>query len=299
MDDARRAGPARRHGPLPRRLREPPRGLPGHHGTPDGGSCDRAAVRRALPARRRGRPGAAAPPAPGPPRDRAPARRGGRLPRRDAGARVVPRPPGGARGRGGRRRERCALRAEPRALRGGPRGDHARPGLPRRGLRQPRRAPGRRPLRRPHARPRHLPLRRRHAGPLRPRAHRGIRDHASRTLLRGRGLPEPPGRALPRALRRELLPPALPLHGRLRRVRRARARGGGGGRRHAPPRRLLRLGLALLHRPLRRDRGGLGEAGAAVEHLDVASSWGHDSFLLELPAYHEAVARFLGELAAQ
>lgn len=40
-------------------------------------------------------------------------------------------------------------------------------------------------------------------------------------------------------------------------------------------------------------------AGADVEHVDVPSSWGHDSFLLELPAYHRAVARFLDGLAAE
>lgn len=40
-------------------------------------------------------------------------------------------------------------------------------------------------------------------------------------------------------------------------------------------------------------------AGARAEHVVVPSSWGHDSFLLELPAYHDAVAGFLDELLAQ
>jgi len=33
--------------------------------------------------------------------------------------------------------------------------------------------------------------------------------------------------------------------------------------------------------------------GAQPEHVEVASPWGHDSFLMEVPAYHEAVARLL------
>jgi homoserine O-acetyltransferase len=33
--------------------------------------------------------------------------------------------------------------------------------------------------------------------------------------------------------------------------------------------------------------------GAHPEHVEVASPWGHDSFLMDVPAYHEAVARFL------
>jgi homoserine O-acetyltransferase len=33
--------------------------------------------------------------------------------------------------------------------------------------------------------------------------------------------------------------------------------------------------------------------GAQPEHVEVVSPWGHDSFLMEVPAYHEAVARLL------
>jgi homoserine O-acetyltransferase/O-succinyltransferase len=33
--------------------------------------------------------------------------------------------------------------------------------------------------------------------------------------------------------------------------------------------------------------------GAHPEHVEIASPWGHDSFLMDVPAYHEAVARFL------
>ncbi len=45
-----------------------------------------------------------------------------------------------------------------------------------------------------------------------------------------------------------------------------------------------------------RVTAGLAAAGADVEHVEVASSWGHDSFLLDIPAYHQAVARFLEQL---
>ena len=43
----------------------------------------------------------------------------------------------------------------------------------------------------------------------------------------------------------------------------------------------------------------LTAAGAHAEHLDVPSSWGHDSFLLELPEYHTAVAAFLDGIARE
>jgi homoserine O-acetyltransferase/O-succinyltransferase len=38
----------------------------------------------------------------------------------------------------------------------------------------------------------------------------------------------------------------------------------------------------------------LRRLGARPEHVEVASPWGHDSFLMDIPAYHEAVARLLG-----
>lgn len=44
--------------------------------------------------------------------------------------------------------------------------------------------------------------------------------------------------------------------------------------------------------------GELRAGGVAVEQEEIASPWGHDSFLLEVPAYHEAVARFLDAPAA-
>ena len=37
----------------------------------------------------------------------------------------------------------------------------------------------------------------------------------------------------------------------------------------------------------------LRDAGVATEHLEISSPWGHDSFLLEVPEYHQAVGRFL------
>ncbi|WP_340537857.1 homoserine O-acetyltransferase MetX [Nocardioides sp. GXZ039] len=34
--------------------------------------------------------------------------------------------------------------------------------------------------------------------------------------------------------------------------------------------------------------------GASSEHLEIASPWGHDSFLLQPPGYHEAIREFVG-----
>jgi homoserine O-acetyltransferase len=42
-----------------------------------------------------------------------------------------------------------------------------------------------------------------------------------------------------------------------------------------------------------RLREQLAAAGAISEHVEIASSWGHDSFLLKPPGYHERVAQFL------
>jgi homoserine O-acetyltransferase len=33
--------------------------------------------------------------------------------------------------------------------------------------------------------------------------------------------------------------------------------------------------------------------GARAEHVEITSPWGHDSFLMDIPAYHEAVAQLL------
>jgi homoserine O-acetyltransferase/O-succinyltransferase len=33
--------------------------------------------------------------------------------------------------------------------------------------------------------------------------------------------------------------------------------------------------------------------GADVRHEEIASPWGHDSFLMDVPGYQEAVAEFL------
>ena len=37
----------------------------------------------------------------------------------------------------------------------------------------------------------------------------------------------------------------------------------------------------------------LEQLGADVRHHEVESPWGHDSFLMDVPAYHEAVAGLL------
>lgn len=39
----------------------------------------------------------------------------------------------------------------------------------------------------------------------------------------------------------------------------------------------------------------LGDLGADVRHDDIRSPWGHDSFLMPVPRYHEQVAAFLAE----
>ena len=38
----------------------------------------------------------------------------------------------------------------------------------------------------------------------------------------------------------------------------------------------------------------LGGAGYDAQHAEIASPWGHDSFLLPVPAYHDAIGGFLG-----
>jgi homoserine O-acetyltransferase len=40
-------------------------------------------------------------------------------------------------------------------------------------------------------------------------------------------------------------------------------------------------------------RDELAALGADVRHLEIESPWGHDSFLMEVPGYQEAVATFL------
>lgn len=42
-----------------------------------------------------------------------------------------------------------------------------------------------------------------------------------------------------------------------------------------------------------RIRDQLAARGVAVDHTEIASRWGHDSFLLEPPGYHDLVAAFL------
>ncbi len=41
--------------------------------------------------------------------------------------------------------------------------------------------------------------------------------------------------------------------------------------------------------------GRLAGAGIDVEHVEVRSPWGHDSFLLEIPEYHRVVAGFVAD----
>ena len=39
--------------------------------------------------------------------------------------------------------------------------------------------------------------------------------------------------------------------------------------------------------------------GADVRHDEIASPWGHDSFLMDVPGYQETVAAFLVESSAR
>ena len=126
-------------------------------------------------------------------------------------------------------RERRAERDEHRVLHRRARGDHARPRLPgRRVPRQPA-GPEHRPRRRAHDGPHHLPLRGVLRPQVRPRAARRGRAAGPRPGLRGRALPAPPGRELPRALRRADVPLPHAHHGLLHAVR-------GGRRARAPAR---------------------------------------------------------------
>ena len=110
--------------------------------------------------------------------------------------------------------------------------------------------------------------------------------------LRGRELPRPPGRELPRALRREHLPLPDPRHGLLRPVR------GRGEPRCARLRslRCTRTSSSSRSTPTGASRRqatdsivALDAAGGDASCTEIASPHGHDSFLLPVPAYHEAV----------
>jgi homoserine O-acetyltransferase len=48
----------------------------------------------------------------------------------------------------------------------------------------------------------------------------------------------------------------------------------------------------------RRIHEHLAAAGAPSEHVEIPSPWGHDSFLLDPPGYHERIAAFLSRATA-
>ena len=64
-------------------------------------------------------------------------------------------------------------------------------------------------------------------------------------------------------------------------------------RRPPRPARLLRQRLALRQRALPPHRRRAARARADARHVEIASPWGHDSFLMDIPAYHAAVAGLL------
>ena len=126
------------------------------------------------------------------------------------------------------------------------------------------------------------------------------RARVAELALSRRDLPRPPGRDVPRALRRAQLPVALARDGRLRPVRGLDRTGAdrerAGGARPAARALVLsfssdwRFGVAHS----RRIAEGLRRRGAEhVTELEVESALGHDSFLLEVPGYQDTIARFL------
>ena len=286
---ADRPGQAGRHRPVLRRLAEPARRLPRHDRARVGRPRDGTAVRPGLPAADRARPQYAC--TAGCSRTSGSAARtrriGGSLGGMQALQWALDEP-----GEVERAVLVCAsarLSAQNIALSAAARAAILRdPGLRRR--RAPR-AGGR-----PDGGARHLPLRGGDAPQVRPRAARRRRgaDDAGRRL-RGRALPRPPGRGLPRALRRAQLPLPHARHGLLRAVRRRRA----APRRRARP--ALPAGVlrhatgASAPRTPRTSPASWTRWRHDVRHETVASPWGHDSFLLAVPAYHDLVRAFLAE----
>ena len=109
--------------------------------------------------------------------------------------------------------------------------------------------------------------------------------------LRGRALPRPPGRDLPRALRPAHLPLPVARHGLLRARSRRRRRGRTRASSCVSFDSDWRFGTEH-SRHLARELEALG---ADVRRHEVASPWGHDSFLMDLPEYHALVTAFLAE----
>ena len=62
---------------------------------------------------------------------------------------------------------------------------------------------------------------------------------------------------------------------------------------HRVPGGLVRHRLALPDAALPGDREGVAPCGLRGRCEEVVSPWGHDSFLLAVPRYHELVAGFL------
>ena len=109
--------------------------------------------------------------------------------------------------------------------------------------------------------------------------------------LRGRALPRPPGRDLPRPLRPAHLPLPVAGDGLLRPVRRADR-----ARRRTPascssPSTPTGASAPSTRATSTRELRALRRRRRATH--EVASPWGHDSFLMDVPEYHEAVAGLL------
>ncbi len=290
---------AHRHERLVRGLLQSAGWLPGHHGAVVDEPGDGRSLRPGLPSPGHGglRRGAPRPrPAPG---HRTVRRRRGRLARRHAGAAVGDDPSAGAGPRADLRRLVAPHRPEHRVLRRRAAGDHARLPLPGRTLPHRGHLAAQGALGGADDGPHHLPVGGRIRGEVRAdRPARRARQELRRGLRR-RELPRASGGAVPLTIRCPQLPLSHPGDGLLRSLR-GPGRPGGAHRRSGPlPHRELRHGLAILHRALPRIVRHLEGAKLPTSFREIASRWGHDSFLLDVPDYHATVRAYLERAAEE
>ncbi|WP_278259300.1 hypothetical protein [Nocardioides convexus] len=178
---------------------------------------------------------------------------------------------------------------EHRLLLGRARRDPGGPRLPRRPVRRARHHAPARAQDRPDDGAHHLRLARVAGGEVRPPARHHRARQAARGGLRGGGLPAAPGEAFLRRF------DALSYLHLTRPMDYFDPFGAHPGVVPA-----TRFGLISFDSDWRfptahslRIRDGSAARGAAVEHAEIASPWGHDSFLLEPPGYHDEVRRHL------